>query len=301
MKIKYALFLLLILPFACKQETEEDFLTQYEELFEAKDSANTEKLLRRWEKKKPNDPELYVSGFNFYMLQARENVMVMSSLPREDEGLSIKDSSGNNIGYIDSRIFYEKELFDKGITFLEKGIAKHPKRLDMLLGRIYVLGDNNNFEAQTDGIIKMLDKGKAIDHQWLWKMGDTLDDGSDAEINATQDYIYGMVQDQDPPLCDQVSQIAEKFREIYPDHIFGYSNIGICKLVNQEYDEAISWFEKVLEMEPTDEVTLSNMAYAYKSQNKNAKALEYYGRLAKFGEGEYKAFAMEQLAELGKK
>ncbi|MEQ6117909.1 hypothetical protein [Reichenbachiella sp. MALMAid0571] len=36
-------------------------------------------------------------------------------------------------------------------------------------------------EEQTKNILSMLDYGSSIDHKWLWKLGEPMEDGIEAE------------------------------------------------------------------------------------------------------------------------
>ena len=51
----------------------------------------------------------------------------------------------------------------------------------MHFGKIYTLGQRNMFEEQTKNILLMLDYGSSIDHKWLWKLGEPMEDGIETE------------------------------------------------------------------------------------------------------------------------
>ncbi|MEQ6117914.1 hypothetical protein [Reichenbachiella sp. MALMAid0571] len=105
---------------------------------------------------------------------------------------------------------------------------------------------------------------------------------------------------QQTPACDQITTISNKLILIFPDDIFGYSNIGACNLMNKNFNEAINWFKKAENIDDQDPIVLSNIAYAYMNLNMNTEAIEYYEKVAATGDEQYKSFALQKIEELKK-
>ena len=169
----------------------------------------------------------------------------------------------------------------------------------MRFGKIYSLGQRNMFESQTKNILAMLEYGVTIDHKWLWKNGEIIEDGIEAEKGGVQDYVYNMFIQQ-VPACDYITTISNMLIKIFPADIFGYSNIGACNLMNEDYDEAIDWFMKAEKINSQDPIVLANIAHAYMSKNMKPEAIEYYQKLAANEDEQYKSFALQKIEELKK-
>ena len=290
----------MVIGTACSQQPPKDYQSIYTELSKQEDDLKTIAHLEEWEKKKPNDPEMFISGFNFYLQKSKQEVIRMDGGPTQGQSLHITDTASSEpVGYIYGDVSYNEELFKKSINYLTRGLEKNPKRLDMHFGKIYTLGQRNMFEEQTKNILLMLDYGISIDHKWLWKLGEPMEDGIETEKGGVQDYVYNMFNQQ-PPACDQITKISNKLISIFPDNIFGYSNIGACNLMTENYNEAIDWFKKAENINNKDPIVLSNIAYAYTNMGMKAEAIEYYQKVATTGDELYKNFALQKIEELKK-
>ena len=106
----------------------QDFKSQFRTLFDKNDLAGQERLLQNWEKAKPNDPELYVAYFNFYLNKSRKEKLSLTSTPQSKDSLRMtKEDDKNVVAYLGSQMLYEAFNFDKAILYLDKGIEKFPK------------------------------------------------------------------------------------------------------------------------------------------------------------------------------
>lgn len=298
MKFYITILSVLLIEIACAQQPPKDYQNIYFELCNQSDDSKTIAHLEEWEENYPQDPEMFICAFNFYLQKSKKEVVRMDGGPAKGQSLQIMDSTKSKpIGFIYGDISYDEDLFNKSIDFLTRGLVKNPKRLDMHFGKIITLGQRGMFKEQTSQILQVLDYGIKIDHKWLWKLGEPIDDGTEAEKNGIQDYVYNMF-DQRTPACNYITTISNKLVEVYPDDVFGYSNIGACNLMNGNYDEAINWFKQAENINEKDPIVLSNIAYAYMNKNMNAKAIEYYNKVVSIGDERYKNFALQKIEEL---
>lgn len=300
MKTHIIFFTILFIKTVCAQQTTEEFKTIYDDLCQQNNDSTTISHLKKWEHKRPDDAEMFICGFNFYLQKSKRDVIRLDGGPAKGQNLQVMDSTNSEpVGYIYGDISYNEELFEISIDYLTRGLKKNPKRLDMYFGKIFTLGQREMFEDQTKNILSMLEYGRSIDHKWLWKMGEPRENAVEAEKGGVQDYIYNMF-DQPTPVCEYITIISTKLIEIYPNDIFGYSNIGACNLVNQNFSESISWFKKAEKINSNDPIVLSNIAYAYTSIGKKSEAIEYYEKVASTDDEQYKVFARHKIEELKK-
>ena len=129
MKISITLLLCLIIGTACSQPTTNDFQAIYDQLCDQDDDSKTIVHPDKWEETIPNDPEMFIAGFNFYLQKSKEEVLRMDGGPAQGQSLQIMDSSNNEpVGYIYGDVSYNDELFAKSIDYLTRGIEKNPSR-----------------------------------------------------------------------------------------------------------------------------------------------------------------------------
>ena len=105
-----------------------------------KDTIGQEKLLAQWESKKPNDPELYVAYYNFYVQKSMKEIVGLEQKPKGGNSLELKDSTGKIAGYMNDIVVYDDNYLKNGFDYIDKGIRMFPNRLDMRFGKIYMFG-----------------------------------------------------------------------------------------------------------------------------------------------------------------
>jgi len=114
-------------------------------------------LLARWHKANPNDPELYVAYYNYYVRKSMHEVVQMTKSQNGKEALEIKDPKTNKtVAYLSGTTSFDKASIDKGFNYIDTGISKYPARLDMRFGKIYVLGAISDYENFTKEIVKTM-------------------------------------------------------------------------------------------------------------------------------------------------
>ena len=276
----------------------QDFKSQFSGLFDKKDIAGQEKLLQNWEKTKPGDPELYVSYFNFYFNKSRQETLTLTKKPTSKDSIPLsKENENQPSAYLGSQVRFEKASFDKGIFYIDQGIEKFPNRLDMRFGKIYALGQIEDYKAFTGEIVKMIDRSSVNKNQWLWIDDKPVDEPKTFMLNGVQDYVTHLFESGEAN-AENIKTIAEAVLKFYPDSVENLSNLAVFYLLKGDFDNALTPLLKAEKLAPTDFIVLNNIAFAYfkKGDLKNAK--KYYELVVKYGSDEAKAQAKEKLAEL---
>jgi len=287
-------FIVLALPLIGLSQ---DFRQQFRDALTADDSLKQESVLKQWMKKSPNDPELYVSRFNYHVNRSRTETLSITTDQRSEEALELQDSTGATAGFMGSIVSYNPDEVKKALDVIEQGIAKHPKRLDMRFGKLFLLKEDQQYEKMTDELINTIDYAKTK-HDWLWKDGKPAPDGERfflGNVQAYIGYIYETGNDDLLPLMRRISEAVVKY---YPDNVESLSNIAITHLLKNEYDLAIPYLLRAEKADPTDTIVLNNLAETYKRSGKNAEAKSYYQKMIKHGNDEDKAYAKEMIDKL---
>ena len=296
MRYIYIFVMILALSNAYGQNYQVDF----QKYCQANDTTKQWEILTKWEKSNPDDPELFTSYFNYYILKSRNEVLSLTVEEPDGESLILKDSLDNTAGFLGSQVYYDNTYLQKGIDKINKGIELYPNRLDMRFGKIYVLGQVEDWENFTDEIVQTIQYSSINKNAWTWTNNEKQEDGKDFFLSALQDYQLQLYNTGSDDLLPNMQRIALEVLKYYPNHVESLSNLSITYLLTGDYDKAIISLQKAEKINPKDFVILSNIAHAYKLKGEKEKAIEYYQKTSKYGDGQAKAFAQQQIQELKK-
>jgi len=297
--MKKLLFLLLLL-LGRTTILSQDFKAEFDEFFELGDTTSQIELLKKWEAINPIDPELFTSYFNYYFIKARQEILSMTTNQPEEESLSFQDSTGNTVGYIGSKLFFTPEIMEKGLVKIDAGIKLYPDRLDMIFGKIYALGQIEDWQRFTDEIIKTIKYSDINKNNWKWTYNQPRANGEQFFLTSLQDYQLALYNTGNDNLLSNMREIAEEVLKYYPKHIESLSNISITYLLTGKYENAIETLLRAEKINPKDGIILANIAHGYKLKGDIKNAIKYYEKLAKTEDTEMVDFAKQQIEELKK-
>lgn len=303
--MRTALIFILLLTGLFLPASAQNFKADFNRLISKKDTAAAAKVLADWKAAKPDDAELYVGYFNYYVQKSKTEVIQLGDKPKGEDALRIMDPDSTNrapVGYMYGGVFYDPVVLDSGFAYVDAGIAKFPTRLDMRFGKIYMLGETQNYESFTREIIKTIDFSATIENKWTWTNNEPL--GNDAEktmLTSIHDYVVQLYNTEDDSLLDNMRRISEAVLKYYPKHVESLSNISITYMVSADFDKALTYLLRAEKAAPKDYIVLANIAHCYLEKGDTKKAIKYYELTAKYGDEPRKAYANEKLQELRKK
>ncbi|MRR29363.1 tetratricopeptide repeat protein [bacterium] len=275
------------------------FKQQFQDLFSKKDTIGQIKLLVKWEAADKNDPELYVSYFNYYANQSRHAIVRLESTKPDDKKaiqlLDTNNTNGKPVGYLYDDIDFDVAILNKGITYINEGLRRYPTRLDMRFGKIYMYGQIKDYTTFTGEIINTIEYSSQIENKWTWTDSKNLEEPQKFMLGAIQDYIMQLYDTNNDSLLDNMKSIAETVLKYYPNHVESMSNIAIVHLVRGEYDKALDELLPAEKLSPKDNVILNNIAEAYKRKSDKANAIRFYQKLIQYGDAKAKKYAKEQI------
>jgi hypothetical protein len=88
----------------------QDFRQEFKQFFDKGDFSAQEMVLKRWEATRPEDPELYVSYFNYYFAMSRQETVSLTTAP--PKGVSVpmrKENDDKVVGYIVSNVSSQRQ------------------------------------------------------------------------------------------------------------------------------------------------------------------------------------------------
>ena len=297
-------FLIFGLTLLFNQVSGQTFKQQFNDLVSKKDSVGQQQLLEKWEKSDSNDPELFVAYFNYYVIKSKKEVVTLGQNPKVKEGFKIMDQDTTKkepVAFMYGDTYYEPTLLSKGFDWISKGIKKHPNRLDMRFGKIYMFGQLEDYEKFTTEIITTIAYSNENKNKWTWADSKPLDNPKEFMLSSIQNYQLQLYNTENDNLLDNMKRIAETVLKYYPDHVESLSNISIVFMLQKQYDKALEPLLKAEKRNPKDYIVLSNIAQAYKLKGDNKNAIKYYELTIKFGDEQAKKYAQGQIDELKKK
>jgi tetratricopeptide (TPR) repeat protein len=299
--IRKKIILSLLFATICFNSFGQTFKDQYNDLVAKKDTAAQYKLLEKWKAADNNDAELYVAYFNFYITRSRTEIISIGREQKGSESLKISDSASKNIGFINSNAKYENKYLNTGFSYIDTGIYKFPARLDMRFGKIYMLGEINDYQNFTNEIIATINYSQTINNKWTWTDNKPVDDPEKFMLSSVQGYINQLYDTNNDSLLDNMKKISEAVLKYYPDHVESLSDLAIVYILQNNYDNALELLLKAEKLAPEDYVVLNNIAHVYKLKGDTENAIKYYELTAKYGDDEAKAYAKTQIKDLKKK
>lgn len=302
--IKQTLILTFSLTLIFNQATGQTLKQQFNELVSKKDTVGQKELLEKWEKTDNNDPELFVAYFNYYVIKSKNEIITLGQNPKGKDVLQIMDQDTTKkepVGFIYGDTYYNPDLLSKGFEWINKGIEKHPNRLDMRFGKIYMFGQIEDYENFTKEIIKTIDYSAINKNKWTWADSKPLDDPKEFMLSSIQNYQIQLYNTENDDLLENMKRIAEAVLKYYPDHIESLSNLSIVFMLQKQYDKALEPLLKAEKLNPKDYIVLSNIAQAYKLKGDTKNAIKYYELTIKHGDEQAKKYAQGQIDELKKK
>ncbi|UOB18931.1 tetratricopeptide repeat protein [Abyssalbus ytuae] len=276
----------------------QDYQSEFLKYCQTNDTINQLKILTEWKKANPKDAELYTSFFNYYFAKSRREIVQLTSTPPNGEGLELKDSLNQTAGYIGSQIHFDQNEVNKGLEKINQGIELYPNRLDMRFGKIYVLGQLEDWNSFTSEIIRSIQYSSKNNNNWTWINNEKQENGKEFFLSSLQDYQLQLYNTGNDDLLVNMRNIANEILKYYPNHIESLSNLSITYLLTGEYDKGLEPLLKAEKLNPRDYIILSNIAQAYKLKGDTKKAIEYYKKTIEFGDDQAKEYAKQQITEL---
>jgi len=276
----------------------QNFKQQFHEAAEKSDTAAERKVLSSWATANGKDPELFIAYFNFFEQKARQEIITLGANNNGAPAFRFTDSTGKTAGYISSSKKYNTAILAQGFDYINQGLALYPQRLDMRFGKIYMLGECEDWSAFAQTIVEAIDYGNTINNAWLWKDGKPLDDGKEFFLSSLQDYVTTIYNTENDSLLPYMRQISAEVLKFYPQHVESLSNVALTYIIAGEYDKGLEYLLKAEVVNNKDVIVLNNIAAAYNKKGDKAKAKEYYEKIIKYGTKEEASDAKQRIKKL---
>lgn len=270
------------------QTSNEEFKTRYETQVKrlGYDGIGVETLLDRWEKAFPEDLDMLLGKYNYYLSKSVSSQIVPKDQDRflgAKPMLSLKDSLGKDVKYFQEN-FYVDSLFALSSQAIDKAIKLFPDRLDLRIVKITSLigYEKESPDMATSALSSLIDYD-GTSHP-VWKYGEETAD-KDLFSSAVQEYCATFYSIGTGTSYESFRSLSEKMLKYHPDNAVFMTNLGTWNfVVKKDNKAALKYYNKVLKMEPDNYTAIKNCVLMA-TREKNAKLeKKYLPMLAKYGQ-----------------
>ena len=293
-----------ILPVAAQTKTsQKDYAERYQLLVSrlGVTGVGIETLLQRWEKDYPDDTEMLIGKFAYYLAKSRTDSYEIKEGNRylgNTPVLTLKDSLGKDVNYFQVSS-YDDELFGKATQAVDKAIELNQNRLDFRIFKISALiGYEKDSPDMALANLKALIDYDGQSHP-QWEYPGFVSDKS-LFPSVMQDCCYSFYLIGTPSSYEAFKELSEKMLSYYPDAYEYMTNIGSYYLVyKHDSKSALKMYNKVLKKKPDDYATIKNCILLARNDKNVKLEKKYLPMLIKVtGDETEKASAQARLSSL---
>lgn len=263
------------LPLAAQTRPErKDYLDRYNLLVSKLgiDGVGVETLLQRWGNDYPEDLDMLLGKFTYYLKKSQTTSIEKMDVPKylgEAPALSLKDSTGKAVNYFQV-INYDDELFGKAAQSIDKAIEIAQDRLDLRLFKLSSLlaYEKESPDMAVAGLKALVDYNCTMHPAWDYP---GLEMKEETFPTLMQDYCVALFKTGTPSAFEGFRSLSEKLSGYYPRNPVFMTNLGSYYLVHKHDNKtAQKMYNKVLKKNPDDYIAIKNMVLLARN-GKNVK------------------------------
>lgn len=264
-----------------------------------------------WEAASPKDARLWIDRFNHLFNRSRHSVMVLRTAgdtePQPGESpdrLILQDSTGAEAGSLSERVEYDESLLARAVEAIDHGIALHPDRLDMRLGRAAAFMHAGKYDRMVESLCVLTDRAEQNNGQWTGADGTTAQTVTPKELIADylQDYANtlfdALSSEPDDPASAALGRLAEREAAYCSESPVALNNVAVWHYTAGRPEEGLRWFIRASEADPDDALIILNIGRLYASLGDAEQARTWWTKLLKFPDKTYREQAGGLLKQL---
>ena len=272
-------------PAHAQKLSQADYLDRYTLLVNklGVEGVGVETLLQRWGKDYPDDMDMLLGKFTYYLSKSQSNSMEKIDASKylgEAPTLTLKDSLGNDVNYFQVTN-YDDELFGQATQAIDKAIGLAQDRLDLRLYKIAALigYEKGSPDMALSGLKELIDYDGHSHPTWIYP---GFEPGPDLFPSLVQEYCYTFFRQATPASYEAFKEVSEKMAGYYPKNTVFLTNIGSYYLVyKHDSKNALKMYNKVLKKDPGDYTAIKNCVLLARSDKNKKLEKKYLAMLAK--------------------
>ena len=253
-------------------QTPEQFRERYDKQVKSvgADGVGVEYILNSWARKFPDDCDMLVARFNYYLLKSRSEEILPLSRTKylgQKPVITLKDSLGRDVNYFVVPQ-YSDSLFRISQKNIERAIQLKPDELIYRFDRISALAayEKDSPDMAATAMLDLIDYD-AVSHP-LWMFEGEPVSREDFE-SSVQEYCYLFFKTGSANSYESFRILSERMLKINPKSALFLNNLGAYWQVARRDDKkAAKYYKKVLKLNPSDETAKANLAIIEKNKQK---------------------------------
>lgn len=228
---------------------------------EANQTTEVEEFLSQKYKTYKEDSEYYVLLLNYLIKKnVQRKPIIVQGNPAEYQ-VPLTDSTGKIVGYIGEKtIIADPGTVQQSLIQTKEALQYFPDRLDIYFGLVTVSKMTENWDIAGQTLVQMLKHSKKNNNKWVWGPLNTMN-GSPQKfmIDNIVSHCAGLFRAEKPKADSAFISISQALITYYPEHIYGYANLGTFYTVQKKYTKAEEYYAKALTIDSTDTVVKANL------------------------------------------
>lgn len=257
------------------QENAADIKAEYERQvrYVGLAGVGVETIINRWEAAAPEDPEVHVARFNYWLSKsAAESVVITRPQKRylgNDPVMTLKDSLGRDVYYFED-VNYDDEAFGEALKAIDRAIELNPQEISYRFGKITSIMDyeKESPDMTAAELSLLIDDYQAGGEGWTYA-GEPLT--QELFCQGISEYCYRFFRTASPASYEYFLEISEKMNKLYPDEVVFIDNIGSYWQVNGDSRKALRYYRKALKIDPEDYAANNNIRLIQSSQSRKGR------------------------------
>ena len=270
-------------------QTRTELYNRFNKAIDLRDMTAVSAVITDWERVFPNDAELYSLRANKHFLSAMKEVIAYTKNEEEAIGEYVvaKDSEGVDT-YIYSYIEYDKEKMGCSTRVLSEGIAKHPDRLDLRLGKVTLHLKLEEHALAVQEIRSALLHSLHNNNMWVGALDEPIVTDSVSYLrDCIQEYLSILLNAGD---LASAEKMVDYSLEAYPKEVIFIADKGALKYFANELKESLKWYLAAFEIAPDDMMIATNVGNIYNDLEDRQNAIKYYRIVAESDDNEYEEY-----------
>lgn len=244
-----------------------DYNAEAVELFQNHQFDEFLKLVKEWEKAEPDNLEINIMYFNYYMQRNAQHIPTIGQM-----------NDGRYGGY--EKVVYDLKDVKKAVSYFDKILKKQPKRLDVRASKCTAYIYSEQYDLACKTLIEILDYSKKINNEWTWTENKSpaefgLLEGEALLFKVLDEGFSGLYLPDDTNQS-LLKKLTEKEVALYPDNTWGLNHAARYYMYVGEYKKSIEVLKHAVEIDPNDPVIVGNLGYSYELDEDYINAKKWY-------------------------
>ena len=207
------------------------------------------------------DPDYTVLLLNYSFNKARSTHYTTGLGVAKKGDFELTSLDGNNTkGFLREVVSFDEVSILESLRIAQDNLKFFPNQLDIHFGIASIAQNIGEHSVMADQLISMLKTSKEIDNKWQWgKVGSMAGDPEEFMIQGLLPRTAMLFRLESEEGDRLLINVSEALIEYYPNRVYGYANLGSLYGATKRYDEAREYYEKALEIDPSDEVVQGNL------------------------------------------